>query len=135
MAMSMRFVVLRLSRLMEGKWRSSASSLRYFSDDKGRILSEEERAKETVYIQLLSRTVFVNSALVSLSFLSISFLLLLGWFVVCICNYEVKRALSSLIRAGITLMKSASVATAMINAKTSIAGLQNYLDCWMNDLT
>lgn len=28
---------------------------RYFSDEKGRILSEEERAKETVYIQVKSR--------------------------------------------------------------------------------
>lgn len=52
--MAMRSVVSRggLCRLMDGNWLSSASSLRYFSDDKGRILSQEERAKETVYIQV-----------------------------------------------------------------------------------
>ncbi|GER51200.1 serine hydroxymethyltransferase [Striga asiatica] len=38
--------------LMEG---NRPSSLRYFSDDKGRVLSEEERAKETVYIQKMER--------------------------------------------------------------------------------
>ncbi|PIN14962.1 hypothetical protein CDL12_12406 [Handroanthus impetiginosus] len=55
--MAMRSVVSRngLCRLMEGKWRSSASSLRYFSDGKDRVLGEEERAKETVYIQKMER--------------------------------------------------------------------------------
>lgn len=47
----MRFVVSR-SGLMEANLRSSSYSLRYFSDGKGRVLSEEERAKETVYIQV-----------------------------------------------------------------------------------
>lgn len=28
-------------------------AIRYFSDDKGRVLSEEERAKESMYIQVL----------------------------------------------------------------------------------
>ncbi|GFP88836.1 hypothetical protein PHJA_001027300 [Phtheirospermum japonicum] len=55
--MAMRSVVSRseLCRLMEGSWRSSASSLRYFSDGKGRVLGEEERAQETVYIQKMER--------------------------------------------------------------------------------
>ncbi|XP_059309593.1 uncharacterized protein At2g27730, mitochondrial-like [Lycium ferocissimum] len=54
--MAMRSVVSSsgLRRLMEGGGRSSVSGLRYFSD-KGRILSEEERAKETVYIQKMER--------------------------------------------------------------------------------
>ncbi|PHT65314.1 hypothetical protein T459_29739 [Capsicum annuum] len=52
--MGMRSVVPSsgVPRLMEGgSGRSTISGLRYFSDNKGRILSEEERAKETVYIQ------------------------------------------------------------------------------------
>ncbi|KAI5648378.1 hypothetical protein M9H77_34383 [Catharanthus roseus] len=56
--MSMRSVVSGsgLGRLMETNRRlSSTSGLRYFSDDKGRILSEEERAKENVYIQKWER--------------------------------------------------------------------------------
>ncbi|KAI3458817.1 hypothetical protein Pfo_015480 [Paulownia fortunei] len=55
--MAMRSVVSRigLCHLMEGNWRSSASSLRYFSDGKGRVLNEEERAKETVFIQKMER--------------------------------------------------------------------------------
>ncbi|GAA0156016.1 hypothetical protein LIER_13609 [Lithospermum erythrorhizon] len=57
--MGMRGVVISLSsisRLMEGKLHqaSSLTALRRFSD-KGRILSEEERAKETVYIQKMER--------------------------------------------------------------------------------
>ncbi|CAA0814383.1 F1F0-ATPase inhibitor protein- putative [Striga hermonthica] len=40
--------------LMEGNC-NRPSSLRYFSDGKGRILSEEERAQETVYIQKMER--------------------------------------------------------------------------------
>ncbi|CDO99921.1 unnamed protein product [Coffea canephora] len=56
--MAMRSVVLRsgLGRLMEGTPRSSSiSAFRYFADDKGRVLSEEERAKENVYIQKWER--------------------------------------------------------------------------------
>ncbi|EYU19822.1 hypothetical protein MIMGU_mgv11b0241222mg, partial [Erythranthe guttata] len=51
--MALRSVVSRseLCRLMESSWRSSASGIRYFSDGKGRVLGEEERAQETVYIQ------------------------------------------------------------------------------------
>ncbi|KAK6135974.1 hypothetical protein DH2020_010513 [Rehmannia glutinosa] len=55
--MAMRAFVSRsgLCRSMEGSWRSSASSLRCFSDGKGRVLGEEERAKETVYIQKMEK--------------------------------------------------------------------------------
>jgi len=36
-------------------------AIRYFSDDKGRVLSEEERAKESMYIQvLLHRRLFLT---------------------------------------------------------------------------
>ncbi|CAL5404193.1 unnamed protein product [Camellia sinensis] len=54
--MAMRSVVSRttLRRLMDSS-RRSASGLRYFSDGKGRILSEEERAAENVYIQKMER--------------------------------------------------------------------------------
>ncbi|KAH6802970.1 F1F0-ATPase inhibitor protein [Perilla frutescens var. frutescens] len=46
----------RVCHLMEeGGRRSSAASLRYFSESKGRMFSEEERAKETVYIQKMER--------------------------------------------------------------------------------
>ncbi|KAL8538931.1 hypothetical protein ACS0TY_000795 [Phlomoides rotata] len=53
--MAMRSVLSRggLFGLMEGNLRSSASSLRYMSD--GRILNEEERARETVYIKKMER--------------------------------------------------------------------------------
>ncbi|KZV57482.1 hypothetical protein F511_35207 [Dorcoceras hygrometricum] len=40
---------------MEGSRRSWALGPRYFSDGKGRVLSEEERAQETVYIQKMER--------------------------------------------------------------------------------
>ncbi|XP_057462829.1 uncharacterized protein At2g27730, mitochondrial-like [Actinidia eriantha] len=55
--MAVRSVVWRtqLRRLMEGNRRSATSGLRYFSDDKGRVLSEEERAAETIYIQKMER--------------------------------------------------------------------------------
>ncbi|KAF8403322.1 hypothetical protein HHK36_011424 [Tetracentron sinense] len=51
--MAMRFVAKRISlnRLMDGTRRTP----RYFSDDKGRILSEEERAAENIYIQKMER--------------------------------------------------------------------------------
>ncbi|KAG6404515.1 hypothetical protein SASPL_136764 [Salvia splendens] len=52
--MALRSVVScsRVCRLMESSGRSS---LRYFSESKGRVLSEEERAVETVYIQKMER--------------------------------------------------------------------------------
>ncbi|XP_016447489.1 uncharacterized protein LOC107772502 isoform X3 [Nicotiana tabacum] len=55
--MAMRSVVSSsgVRRLMDGSGRSSVSGLRYFTDGKGRVLSEEERAKETVYIQKMER--------------------------------------------------------------------------------
>ncbi|KAK4403957.1 hypothetical protein Sango_0764300 [Sesamum angolense] len=53
--MAMRCVVSRgvVCRLAEGNWQKS--KLCCFSDDRGRVLSEEERAKETVYIQKMER--------------------------------------------------------------------------------
>ncbi|XP_059665893.1 uncharacterized protein At2g27730, mitochondrial [Cornus florida] len=55
--MAMRSVVSRssLCRFMEGSRTSTPSSLRYFSDGKGRVFSEEERAAETIYIQKMER--------------------------------------------------------------------------------
>ncbi|XP_043691542.1 uncharacterized protein At2g27730, mitochondrial-like [Telopea speciosissima] len=51
--MAMRSVVKRVSlnRMMEGVRKVP----RYFSDGKGRVLSEEERAAENVYIQKMER--------------------------------------------------------------------------------
>lgn len=61
--MAMKSVVSRtgLRRLMEtssAAQRSSISGLRYFSDGKGRVLGEEERAQETIYIQVLIFSLF-----------------------------------------------------------------------------
>lgn len=57
--MAIRSAVSRSSirGIMEGgASRSSSLFPRYFSDgNKGRVLSEEERAKETVYIQKMER--------------------------------------------------------------------------------
>ncbi|KAH6802432.1 F1F0-ATPase inhibitor protein [Perilla frutescens var. frutescens] len=55
--MAMRSVVWRggLCGLVECSLRSSAYSLRYLSDDRGRIFSEEERAKETVFIKKMEK--------------------------------------------------------------------------------
>ncbi|CAA3007915.1 uncharacterized transmembrane DDB_G0293028 isoform X1 [Olea europaea subsp. europaea] len=54
---AMRSVVSRIGvrLLTEGNWRSSALGLRHSSDGSGRVLSEEERAKETVYVQKMER--------------------------------------------------------------------------------
>ncbi|KAF3434466.1 hypothetical protein FNV43_RR25569 [Rhamnella rubrinervis] len=52
--MAMRSLLLRratLTRSME----STRGAARYFSDGKGRILSEEERAAENIYIQKMER--------------------------------------------------------------------------------
>ncbi|XXG88413.1 hypothetical protein AAC387_Pa12g0624 [Persea americana] len=51
MAMRSSLTRISLCRLMEGSRRTP----RYFSDGKGRILSEEERAAENVYIQKMER--------------------------------------------------------------------------------
>ncbi|OAY73814.1 hypothetical protein ACMD2_20229 [Ananas comosus] len=49
----------RIAARMEGAVKTNSmmgrGTPRYFSDEKGRILSEEERAKETVYIQKMER--------------------------------------------------------------------------------
>lgn len=57
----MRCVVSRgvVCRLAEGNWQKS--KLCCFSDDRGRVLSEEERAKETVYIQVNFNIVLIFS--------------------------------------------------------------------------
>ncbi|XP_015901073.1 uncharacterized protein At2g27730, mitochondrial isoform X2 [Ziziphus jujuba] len=52
--MAMRSLVLSravLTRAME----STRGPTRYFSDSKGRVLSEEERAAENIYIQKMER--------------------------------------------------------------------------------
>ncbi|XWS08138.1 hypothetical protein CRYUN_Cryun41cG0054600 [Craigia yunnanensis] len=54
--MTMRSALSRFSTAT--RYRSMESTrgrIRYFSDDKGRVLSEEERAKESVYIQKMER--------------------------------------------------------------------------------
>ena len=53
MAMRMRSVLSRVSVSLTRPMDSTRGATRYFSDDKGRVLSEEERAAETVYIQVL----------------------------------------------------------------------------------
>ncbi|XVF82744.1 hypothetical protein PTKIN_Ptkin16aG0074100 [Pterospermum kingtungense] len=54
--MAMRSAVSRLSTAMRyGSMESTRGSIRYLSDDKGRVLSEEERAKEAVYIQKMEK--------------------------------------------------------------------------------
>lgn len=52
MALSMRSLLTRtaLTRSME----TTRGATRYFGDDKGRVLSEEERAAENVYIKVCS---------------------------------------------------------------------------------
>ncbi|GKV39742.1 hypothetical protein SLEP1_g47468 [Rubroshorea leprosula] len=44
-----------ISRRRGSMMESTRGSTRYFSDGKGRVLSEEERAKETVFIQKMER--------------------------------------------------------------------------------
>ncbi|KAH9769100.1 hypothetical protein KPL71_011866 [Citrus sinensis] len=51
MAMRSALCRLKVTRSME----STRGATRYFSDDKGRVLSEEERAAENVYIQKMER--------------------------------------------------------------------------------
>jgi len=55
MAMRMRSVLSRVSVSLTRPMDSTRGATRYFSDDKGRVLSEEERAAETVYIQKMER--------------------------------------------------------------------------------
>lgn len=43
----------------------SVGSVRCFSDDKGRVLSDEERAKETIYIQVLLHLKLIIFLLIS----------------------------------------------------------------------
>lgn len=57
----------------------SVGSIRCFSDDKGRVLSDEERAKETIYIQV---TLLISSVLIC-EWLVLEFvnaLLLIGFY-------------------------------------------------------
>lgn len=51
MAMRSALCRFKVTRSME----STRGATRYFSDGKGRILSEEERAAENVYIQKMER--------------------------------------------------------------------------------
>lgn len=71
--MSIRSALAQISRTtravgikMEGAaafGRSSGRAPRYFSDDRGRVLSEEERAKETVYIQVVRSLILTSLCL------------------------------------------------------------------------
>lgn len=49
--MAMRFVLLSRATLIRSM-ESNRRAVCYFSDDKGKVLSEEERAAENVYIQV-----------------------------------------------------------------------------------
>ncbi|KAJ8900119.1 hypothetical protein K2173_024235 [Erythroxylum novogranatense] len=51
--MATRFALARLG--LTRSMYSTRGATRCFSDDKGRVLSEEELAKETVYIQKMER--------------------------------------------------------------------------------
>ncbi|KAK9282903.1 hypothetical protein L1049_011128 [Liquidambar formosana] len=55
--MAMRTVVSRgpLTRRLMESTRRTATSTRYFSDGTGRVLGEEERAAENVYIKKMER--------------------------------------------------------------------------------
>lgn len=50
--MAMRSVLSRSSLTMSTVRTAGAGGVRVFSDDKGRVLSEEERAAENIYIQV-----------------------------------------------------------------------------------
>ncbi|XP_044462149.1 uncharacterized protein At2g27730, mitochondrial [Mangifera indica] len=51
--MAMRAGVRRLN--LTSSMESTRGATRYFSDGKGRVLSEEERAAENIYIQKMER--------------------------------------------------------------------------------
>ncbi|KAG6578822.1 putative protein, mitochondrial [Cucurbita argyrosperma subsp. argyrosperma] len=53
--MAMRSVLSRISPTPLTMRASGPGGFRYFSDGKGRVLSEEERAAENVYIQKMER--------------------------------------------------------------------------------
>ncbi|KAJ6323182.1 hypothetical protein OIU77_012924 [Salix suchowensis] len=50
--MASRSALSRLSLTATRSMQSTRGATRYFSDDKGRVLSEEERAAENVYIKV-----------------------------------------------------------------------------------
>ncbi|CAK7325212.1 unnamed protein product [Dovyalis caffra] len=53
--MATRSALSRLSLTATRSMESTRGATRYFSDDKGKILSEEERAAENIYIQKMER--------------------------------------------------------------------------------
>ncbi|KAI5575520.1 hypothetical protein POPTR_010G240401v4 [Populus trichocarpa] len=53
--MATRSALSRLSLITIRSMKSTRGATRYFSDGKGRVLSEEERAAENVYIQKMER--------------------------------------------------------------------------------
>ncbi|XP_034929121.1 uncharacterized protein [Populus alba] len=53
--MAPRSALSRLSLITIRSMESTRGATRYFSDGKGRVLSEEERAAENVYIQKMER--------------------------------------------------------------------------------
>ncbi|KAJ6428730.1 hypothetical protein OIU84_020407 [Salix udensis] len=52
--MASRSTLSRLSLTATRSMQSTRGATRFFSDDKGRVLSEEERAAENVYIKVSS---------------------------------------------------------------------------------
>jgi hypothetical protein len=53
--MSIRSALVRISLTSREFGRNGGRAPRYFSDSTGRVLGEEERAKEAVYIQVARR--------------------------------------------------------------------------------
>ncbi|XP_059431533.1 uncharacterized protein At2g27730, mitochondrial [Corylus avellana] len=53
--MAMRSVLSRFSVSVTRRMESTRGATRCFSDDKGRVLGEEERAAENVYIKKMER--------------------------------------------------------------------------------
>ncbi|KAJ6349846.1 hypothetical protein OIU78_006103 [Salix suchowensis] len=53
--MASRSALSRLSLTATRSMQSTRGATRYFSDDKGRVLSEEERAAENVYIKKMEK--------------------------------------------------------------------------------
>ncbi|KAG2669462.1 hypothetical protein I3843_14G035200 [Carya illinoinensis] len=53
--MAMRSALSRVSVSVSRSMESTRGATRYFSDDKGRVLGEEERAAENIYIKKMEK--------------------------------------------------------------------------------